>query len=100
MTDSNRSDTPHILSQENRFLSGLGTDFQVLLFPSNMPRPASQKATSEGIEIVLIEDNSIDASLILEVIEASKYKCLPVVKSNGQDALQYLKQCSAESISE
>src|SRR5215468_6784257 len=100
MTDSKRTDSPHVLSQEHRFLSGLGTDFQVLLFPSNMPRIASSKAGNEGIEIVLIEDNTIDASLILEVIEASKYKCVPVVKSNAQDALHYLKQGSVETITE
>lgn len=100
MTDAKRNETPHVLPQENRFLSGLGTDFQVLLFPYNLPKIPNSKASNEGIEILLIEDNSMDASIILEVIEASKYKCIPIVKSNAQDALLFLKQCSNETISE
>lgn len=100
MTDVKRNDPPQVLPQEHRFLSGLGTDFQVLLFPYNMPGRANCKASNEGVEIVLVEDNSMDASIILEVIEASKYKCVPVVKSNAQDALLHLKQCSNETISE
>ena len=100
MTEAKRGEVPQLLPPEHRLFSGLGTDFQVLLFPFNMPRGGQRKTGAEGIEIALIEDNSIDTSIILDVIAASKYKCVPVVKTNGPDALSHLKQSSDSTITE
>jgi CheY-like chemotaxis protein len=100
MTESKRAEAAQLLAPEHRLLSGFGTDFQVLLFPFNMPSTGHRKTGPEGIEIVLIEDNSIDASIILNVIEVSKYKCTPVVKTNGIDALNHLRNASDSTIAE
>src|SRR5262249_21180534 len=100
MNEVKRGDVPQLLPPEHRLFSGLGTDFQVLLFPFNMPRTGQRKTGAEGLEIVLIEDNSIDTSIILDVIAASKYQCVRVVKTNGPDALGHLRQSSDSTISE
>lgn len=85
---------------EHQLFSRLGTDFHVVLFPFNFPQSSPAKKQEEGIEVVLIEDNAMDAAIIFRAIEASKYKCAPVVQANAVDAMAYLRKLSDATLAD
>jgi len=95
----NEDQSTGLLAFDYNLLSGFGTQFQVLFFPSRLSK-TSYGIAQNDLEIVLVEDNYLDAQLVAEVTRSSKFKCKVTIKPNCLEALDYLCQVQDKFLAE
>jgi CheY-like chemotaxis protein len=85
------------ITQQTKLFKGFGKDFHVILFPFNWKHSDRLSSDSAAIDVLVVEDNQSDATLIEEFIGDSQYKCHVSITPNASAAMSFLTSYKKDS---